>query len=102
MLPAGRHDQAGNAGADALGTVPGRWQANLRVGVGPVAAAQEVACVFWGALDPGEAGVRIIGQGMETPPSEAKADHCRSLRSKAGLLRSGKQAQLSLGSSPSS
>lgn len=76
-------------------------QADLRIGVGPVAAPQEIARVLRGAFDLSEAGVRIIGRGMEVPPSEATAGPRRSRRSRAGLFGSEKQAQLSLGSSSS-
>ena len=61
MLPALRDDQAGDARADALWMPLRCQQADFRIGVGPVAAPQEVAGVLRGAFNPGEGG-SLVGK----------------------------------------
>ncbi len=61
MLAPGRHDQAGNAGADPLGLPPSRQQARLGVGMGPVTPTRQEAGVQGRALDLGE-GHGFVGE----------------------------------------
>lgn len=69
MLPPGRDDQAGDARADALWVAPCCQEADFGIGMGPVAAPEEVAGVIGGTFGPGE-GRRLVGKAPGTDDGE--------------------------------